>query len=84
MQPQLRQKDGRALPQANVPIKEDNNDSHVSVSFSFPKSIKEEMDQRIASLRITRSDYLKWMILSDLDKGPDALFDFPRKPRSIV
>ena len=64
-----------------MPTKEDNDDPHVSVSFSLPRSIKEQMDGRIASLRITRSDYLKWMVLWELDKGADAPFDMPRLPR---
>jgi hypothetical protein len=56
-------------------------DPHVSVSFSVPKSIKEAMDIRIRSLKITRSDYLKLMVLWDLDKGPDGVFDQgSRKP----
>lgn len=66
-----------------MPTKEDNDDPHVSVSFSLPKSVKEKMDERIASLSITRSDYLKWMVLWELDKGPDAEFDMPRRPRKV-
>lgn len=39
------------------------------------------MDIRIRSLKITRSDYLKLMVLWDLDKGPDGVFDQgSRKP----
>jgi hypothetical protein len=66
-----------------MPRKERDEDPHVSVSFSLPKSIKEQMDQRIDSLQITRSDYLKWMVLWELDKGPDALFDMARAPKHL-
>lgn len=59
-------------------------DPHVSVSFSIPKSIKAEMDKRISSLRISRSDYLKLMILWELDQGPEAFFNMPRKPTSLA
>jgi hypothetical protein len=59
-------------------------DPHVSVSFSVPKSIKKAMDIRIRSLKITRSDYLKFMVLWDLDKGPTGDFEYPRKPSLIL
>jgi hypothetical protein len=59
-------------------------DPHVSVSFSVPRSIKEAMDIRIRSLKITRSDYLKFMVLFDLDKGPTGDFEYPRKPSLIL
>jgi hypothetical protein len=60
--------------------KNDQSDPHVSVSFSLPRSIKKEMDDRARSLRISRSDYLKLMVLWELDKGKDAPFDMPRTP----
>jgi hypothetical protein len=56
------------------------SDPHVSVSFSLPLSVKKEMDRRAKSLRISRSDYLKFMVLWELDKGADAPFDMPRTP----
>jgi hypothetical protein len=64
-----------------MPTKEHDDDPHVSCSFSIPKSIKDKMDRRIARLSITRSDYIKWIVLWELDKGEDAVFDMPRKPR---
>jgi hypothetical protein len=67
-----------------MPAKSNDDDPHVSVSFSLPKSIKEQMDERISTLRITRSDYLKWMVLWELDKGADAPFDMPRLPRPVL
>jgi hypothetical protein len=64
----------------NTMQKSDQSDPHVSVSFSLPLSVKEEMDRRAKRLRITRSDYLKFMVLWELDKGADAPFDMPRTP----
>jgi hypothetical protein len=59
----------------------DQADPHVSVSFSLPVSVKSDMDKRAKSLRISRSDYLKLMVLWDLDHGPDAPFEAGiRKP----
>jgi hypothetical protein len=60
--------------------KSDQSDPHVSVSFSLPRSVKEEMDRRAKTLRITRTNYLKLMVLWELDKGADAPFDMPRTP----
>jgi hypothetical protein len=61
--------------------KTDQSDAHVSVSFSLPKSVKDEMDRRCERLRISRTDYLKFMVLWELDKGEDAPFDMPRTPK---
>ena len=58
----------------------DENDPHISVSFSLPRSVKDRMDRRIDRLLISRTDYLKLMVLWELDKGEEAPFDFPRKP----
>jgi hypothetical protein len=55
-------------------------DHHVSCSFSLPRSIKGEMDERAARLRLTRTDYLKLLVLADLDKG-DAPLEIIRTPR---
>ena len=63
--------------------KKPNDDVHVSVSFSLPISIKELMDRRIERLRMSRTDYLKMMVLWELDKGEDAPFDMPRKPAPL-
>ena len=49
--------------------KSDQGDHHVSCSFSFPKSMKEEMDKRAERLRLSRTDYLKMLVINDLDKG---------------
>lgn len=62
----------------------EEDDPHVSVSFSLPRSVKDRMDRRIANLLISRTDYLKLMVLWELDKGDEAPFDFPRKPVSLV
>lgn len=61
----------------------EENDPHVSVSFSLPRSVKDRMDRRIAKLLISRTDYLKLMVLWELDKGEEAAFDFPRKPIAL-
>lgn len=66
-----------------MPSNNYRDDPHTSVSFSLPKSIKEKLDKRIDRLNITRSDYLKWMVLWELDKGEDAPFDMPRRPRPV-
>ena len=41
------------------------------------------MDRRIQTLRMSRTDYLKMMVLWELDKGEDAPFDMPRKPAPL-
>jgi hypothetical protein len=63
--------------------KHPNDDIHVSVSFSLPLSVKAQMDRRIQMLRMSRTDYLKTMVLWELDKGEDAHFDMPRKPAHL-
>jgi hypothetical protein len=63
--------------------KNPNEDIHISVSFSLPKSVKEEMDRRIERLRMSRTDYLKAMVLWELDKGEDADFNFPKKAEPL-
>lgn len=49
-----------------------HDDLYEGLSFSVPRSIKEKINERARSLRMTRSDYLKTLVLSDLDRGPDA------------
>jgi hypothetical protein len=63
--------------------KHPHDDIHVSVSFSLPLSVKDLMDRRIERLRMSRTDYLKMMVLWELDKGEDAPFDMPRKPAPL-
>ena len=48
------------------------DDLYEGCSFSIPRSIKEKINDRARSLRMTRSDYLKALVLQDLDRGPDA------------
>ena len=38
------------------------------------------MDARAKRLRLSRTDYIKLIILWDLNKGKDAPFDFPLQP----
>jgi hypothetical protein len=49
-----------------------HRDLYESLSFSVPRSIKERINERARRLRMTRSDYLKILVLSDLDRGLDA------------
>jgi hypothetical protein len=49
-----------------------HDDLYEGLSFSVPRSIKEKINERARSLRMTRSDYLKTLVLSDLDRGPEA------------
>lgn len=58
-----------------------SNDHHVSCSFSLPIGVKRDMDERAARLRLTRTDYLKLLVLADLDKGPDTPLEIIRTPR---
>jgi hypothetical protein len=60
--------------------KTEQDDPHVSASFSMPQSIKKEMDRRCQRLRLSRTEYLKLLVVQDLDKGEDAPFDISRKP----
>jgi hypothetical protein len=56
------------------------SDPHVSCSFSISRSLKEIMDRRAKRLRLSRTDYLKLLVLWDTSKGEDAPFDYPLKP----
>ena len=56
-------------------------DPRISVTFSILRSIKEDMDQRAKSLRMSRTDYIRALVLWELDRGPEAAFDLPRRPR---
>jgi hypothetical protein len=44
-----------------------DDDRYVSCSFSLPRGVKRDMDERAARLRLTRTDYLKLLVLADLD-----------------
>ena len=50
------------------------DDPRISVRFSLPTSVLEAMDRRAKSLRIKRNEYVKTLIVWDLDKGIDAPF----------
>jgi hypothetical protein len=45
------------------------DDPYTTASFSLPVSMKLALDKRAASLRLSRSDYLKLLIRADLDKA---------------
>jgi hypothetical protein len=46
---------------------------HTTCSISMPRYMKAELDARAAKLRLTRTDYLRLLILADLDKGDAPL-----------
>lgn len=52
-----------------------HSDLYEGLSFSVPRSIKEKINERARRLRMTRSDYLKTLVLADLDRGPDAALE---------
>jgi hypothetical protein len=58
-----------------------HDDTYVSVSISLPKSLKREINERALRLRMTRTDYVKALLLADLSQGPDAPFVVEYKPR---
>ena len=58
-----------------------HTDLYEGLSFSVPRSIKEKINERARRLRMTRSDYLKTLVLADLDRGPDAGLEI--KPSDI-
>jgi hypothetical protein len=58
-----------------------HDDTYVSLSISVPKSLREEIHERALSLRITRTDYVKALIIADLSHGPDAPFSLTYQPR---
>lgn len=55
------------------------DDPHTTCSFSLPTSMKEDIDVRAAKLRLTRTDYLRLLVMADLDKG-DAPLVVERHP----
>jgi hypothetical protein len=55
-------------------------DPHVVFSISITASLKKFVDQRTKWLRIGRSDYFKYWLESERDKGIDAPFTIERKP----
>ena len=58
-----------------------HDDTYVSLSISVPKSLKSEIHERALSLRMTRTDYVKALIMADLSQGPDAPFALTLSPR---
>jgi hypothetical protein len=42
-------------------------------SFSMPEDLLEEMDARVASLRMSRTEYLKTLVRIDLHARPEFL-----------
>jgi hypothetical protein len=58
-----------------------HDDTYVSLSISVPKSLRREIHERALSLRITRTDYVKALIIADLSQGPEAPFSLTYNPR---
>lgn len=56
------------------------DDPHTTATFSLPTSMKEEMDERAAKLRLSRTDYLRLLVMADLDKGDSAPLVIERHP----
>lgn len=58
-----------------------HDDRYVSLSISVPKSLRGEIHERALSLRLTRTDYIKALIIADLSRGKDAPFALELQPR---
>jgi hypothetical protein len=57
---------------------------YTTCTISLPVSLKEDLDKRAASLRLTRTDYLRLLVLADLAKGEGApMPELAPKPRAI-
>jgi hypothetical protein len=57
-----------------------HTDTYVSLSISVPKSMRKEIHERALSLRMTRTDYIKALIVADLSQGPNAPFTYTQTP----
>jgi hypothetical protein len=60
-----------------------HTDIYEGLSFSVPRSIKGRINERARSLRMTRSDYLKTLVLQDLDRGPEAPLEIRPSPEGL-
>lgn len=60
-----------------------HSDLYEGLSFSVPRSIKERINERARRLRLTRSDYLKILVLADLDRGMDAPIQLNASPEGL-
>jgi hypothetical protein len=47
-----------------------------ALSFSVRRSLKIKITERARSLGITRTDYIKRLIILDLERGPKAPLEF--------
>jgi hypothetical protein len=70
-----------SVPERPKKAKMYHDDSYVSLSISVPKSLRTEIHERALSLRLTRTDYVKALIIQDLSQGKDAPFALTYKPR---
>jgi hypothetical protein len=52
-------------------------DPHVSRTISMPRSLAVEMDDRAKRLGLTRTDYVRLLIVADLHKGGNLKIDLP-------
>lgn len=39
------------------------------VNFTIPEGLKERLDRKVRKLQVSRSEYLRHLILNDLEKG---------------
>jgi hypothetical protein len=46
----------------------------------MPRSLAIELDERAKKLRLTRTDYLRLLVLADLDRGGNLRIDLPEVP----
>jgi hypothetical protein len=60
-----------------------HTDTYVSLSISVPKSLRNEIHERALRLRMTRTDYVKALILKDLAGGLDAPLTMEYKTRPL-
>ena len=66
-----------SIPQASqLSFIQHREDNSVSMSFSVKRSLKIKITERARSLGISRTDYIKRLVLMDLERGPDAPLEF--------
>jgi len=55
-------------------------DPHVTRTFSMPRSLAIELDERAEKLRLTRTDYLRLLVLADLQEGGNLQINLSEVP----
>ena len=54
-----------------------------ALSFSVRRSLKTKITERARSLGISRTDYIKRLVLLDLERGPEAPLEYRPLERSL-